>query len=309
MSPEATPGNVPVQGRFIDLSDYARPLAIWIARRLRDTRVRAPHVSLVFLAVGGLGAWFYARGGYGWALAGAVCLQGKNILDAVDGSLARLQNRPSRIGRFLDSLCDAGVALALYAALGSAVSAARAGWYPWALAAAALLASLLQASVFNFYYVRYRRRRGGDRTSRLEESFTEEDREAYAGQPWAGRTLGALLALYRVVYGWQDRLVAALDRWAVGPLVEFGHLQEAALLRDDHGFLTAVSALGPGIQILLLNVFTVVGFRVLELALEAYLWVMAVGASLFALALLGRLRSAAATLALSLGPARTSSGR
>lgn len=290
--------------RFTDLSDYARPVAVWIARRLRGTKVRAPHVTLVFLAVGCAGAWFYAQSAYAWALAGAACLQAKNILDAVDGSLARLQNRPSRIGRFLDSLADAAVAIALFAALGYAVAEARAGVYAWALAAAALVASLLQASVFNFYYVRYRRRHGGDPTSQVHESFTEQDREAYAGQPWAARTLAALLALYQVVYGWQDRLVAALDRWAVGPLVEFGRLEEAAALRDDTGFLTAASALGPGLQILLLNIFTLVGFRVLVPALEAYLWVMAIGGTLYALALLGRVRSAAATLALSLGPAR-----
>lgn len=295
---------VPHNRRFTDLSDYGRPLAVWIAGRLRDTRVRAPHVTLVFLVVGFVGAWLYVSGDYVAALAGTACLQAKNILDAVDGSLARLQNRPSRIGRFLDSLSDAAVAVALYGALAWVVAQQRAGLYAWTLAAAALVAGLVQSTVFNFYYVRYRRRHGGDPTSQVEESFTEQDREAYAGQPWAARTLGTLLALYHVVYGWQDRIVAALDRWAVGPLVEFGRLQEAALLRDDRGFLTAVSALGPGVQILLLNVFTVVGFRVLVPALEAYLWVIAVGGSLYALALLGRVRSAAATLALSLGPSR-----
>lgn len=305
MTQEATAAKLPEgEGRFVDLSDYARPLAVWIARALRDTKARAPHVTLAFLVVGCVGGWFYTLGDYVWALVGAGCLQAKNVLDAVDGSLAREQNRPSRIGRFLDSLSDAVVALAVYAALGYALSRSRPGVYSWTLAAAALVTSLTQASVFNFYYIRYRRRHGGDRTSRVAESFTEEDREAYAGRPWAGRALGALLALYQVVYGWQDRLVAALDRWAVGPLVEFGRVQEAAALRDDRGFLTAVSALGPGIQILLLDVFTVVGFRVLVPALEVYLWVTAVGGSLYGLALLGRLRSAAATLALGLGPSR-----
>lgn len=292
------------RNQFTDLSDYARPLALWIASGLRDTRVRAPHVTLVFLGVGLLGSWLYHTGEYIPALLATLCLQAKNILDAVDGSLARLQNRPSRIGRFLDSLSDAAVAVAVYAALGYVVAGSRADMYAWTLAAAALVASLVQGSVFNFYYIRYRRRHGGDPTSQVHESFTEQDREAYAGKPWAARTLALLLALYQIVYGWQDRIVAALDRWAVGPLVEFGRLQEAAALRDDRGFLSAVSALGPGVQILLLNVFTVFGFNVLVPALEAYLWAIAVGGSLYGLALLGRVRSAAATLALSLGPTR-----
>lgn len=302
MHREATPQKIPHERRFTDLSDYARPVAVWIASKVRNTRVRAPHVTLVFLVVGCAGAWLYSLGEVGSALVGAACLQAKNILDAVDGSLARLQNRPSRIGRFLDSLCDAAVALALYAGIAVALGRERPGLYAWSLALAALVAGLLQSSVFNFYYVRYRRRHGGDRTSRLEESFTEEDRETYADEPRAARLLAALLALYQVVYGWQDRLVAALDRWAVGPLVAFGRLPEAAALRDDRGFLTAVSALGPGIQILILDLFTLVGFRVLDSALEAYLWVIAVGGCLYGLALLGRLRSAAATLALTLGP-------
>jgi phosphatidylglycerophosphate synthase len=303
------PGTPSPTGRFVDLSDYARPLALAVARALRDTRVRAPHVTLVFLVVGCAGAAFYAQGTDLWAIAGALCLQAKNVLDAVDGSLARVQNRPSRIGRFLDSVSDAVVAAALYAALGHVAAAARPGVYAWPLAAAALLATLFQTSVFNYYYVRYRRRTGADPTSRTEEAFTEEDRETYADRPWARRTLAALVAAYQIAYGWADRLVAGLDRWAVRPLVAFGRLPEAAAIRDDGGFLTAVSALGPGLQILLLNLFTLLGVRVLPAALETYLWVVTVGGTLYALALLGRLRSEAATLALTLGPARSSAPR
>ena len=30
----------------------------------------------------------------------------KSFLDALEGSLARARNRPSRVGRFVDSVCD-----------------------------------------------------------------------------------------------------------------------------------------------------------------------------------------------------------
>jgi phosphatidylglycerophosphate synthase len=297
MNATATSRKLPPRAQFVDLSDYARPLASWLARQLADTSVRAPHVTVVWLVIGLLGAFAYARGGYAYALLGAAALQVKNVLDAVDGSLARLQQRPSRIGRFLDSLSDALVLVALNLALAVAVSRARPVAYAALLAGAALIAGLLQGSVFNYYYVRYRARQGGDTTSQLEETLSEEDRSRYGGRPLALGTLRLLILSYNRIYGWQDRLVRRIDAWSATPLAERGRIGEAERLRDDRSLMTAMSALGPGLGILILDLYTVAGYRHLALALELYLWTILAGGTLYATAIIVRLRLAASRLA------------
>jgi len=293
MQEGATAGKVPESARFVDLSDYARPLAAWIARRLRDTSVVAADVTVVWGVIGIVAAFCYATGGYRYALLGAALIQVKNILDAVDGSLARLQVRPSRVGRFLDSIGDAIIGAAIYLALAIAVARERPIAYAAALAAATLVLSLLQGSVFNYYQVRYRQRRGGDRTSLVKERLTEYDRVYYEDRPLALGLLRQLIAAYNWIYGWQDVLVQRLDRWAAAPLVACGRQETAETLRDDRRLLTVLSALGPGMQILILDLYTIAGYRHLGLALELFLWTIALGGTLYAAAVILVLRRAA----------------
>jgi hypothetical protein len=61
--------------------------------------------------------------------------------------------------------------------------------------------------------------------------------------------------------------------------------------------LTAISALGPGLAILVLDLYTVAGYRHLSLALELYLWTIVAGGTLYAAAIIMRLRRAARSLA------------
>lgn len=292
MEEGATGGKVPRSARFVDLSDYARPLALWIARRLRDTSVVAADVTVVWGAIGLVAAYCYAVGDYRYALWGAALIQVKNILDAVDGSLARLQVRPSRVGRFLDSIGDAVIGTAIYVALAVVVARERPVAYAAALAAAALLLSLLQGSLFNYYQVRYRQRHGGDRTSLVKERLTDYDRIHYEERPLALGLLRSLIWAYNWIYGWQDVLVRRIDHWAAAPLVAGGREETAEALRDDRRLLTVLSALGPGVQILILDLYTIAGYRHLGLALELFLWTVALGGTLYAAAVIFRLRQA-----------------
>lgn len=289
MRERATGRKVPKSARFTDLSDYARPIAVRIARGLKDTNVVAPHVTAVWGVMGLAAAVCYATGEYRFALVGAGLMQAKNILDAVDGSLARLQARPSRVGRFLDSIGDAAVSAAVFAGLAVVIAAERPLAHAVLLAAAALVLGLLQGSLFNYYSVRYRARHGGDATSRLMEGLTAEDRACYGDRPFALALLRLLINAYGWIYGWQDRVVQRIDAWAVRPLESRGREDEADALRSDHRHLTAVSALGPGVQILLLDIFTVAGLRNLPRLLEAFALTIAVGGTLYAALLVLRL--------------------
>ncbi len=186
--------------RFPDLSDYARPAALALTARLVDTPVRSLHVTAAFI-VCGLAAGALLAVPAPAALAGAaVLLQVKNLLDAVDGSLARAQNRPSRAGRYLDSVGDFAVNAAAFAGIGAAL-APRLGLSAWLLAAAALLSALLQGTYYSVVTVAHRARFRPGILSRVDERAAPGD---------AGLTVRILQRLYLALYGWQDRAVASL---------------------------------------------------------------------------------------------------
>lgn len=231
--------------RFLDLSDYGRPLGDLIVTALLPTRVLPQHLTLGYTVVGLLAAGLFAAGGHVQGVAAGLLLLLKSALDAADGSLARARGRPSRTGRYLDSLCDFLVNLAVYSGLAWAEAArARSAW-PIPVAAAALVAGLLQVSVFNYYYILQRGLAGGDHISLLDET------EAHP-YPWDPPRLTRLLQrAYLAIYGWQDRLVARLDRLAVAALPASRHAPSTR-------FLTATTAAGLGSQLLLIALAAVV---------------------------------------------------
>ncbi len=231
---------VPPPYRFTDFSDYARPFARRLVRTLLPTPVQPVHLTLAFVAAGLAAAALLALDRYP-ILAGALLLL-KSGLDAADGALARARRQPSRVGRFADSVGDFVVNLAVYAGLGWAAwqQSGLAGYA--GLALAALLSGMLQVSLFNHYYLLYRAQSGGDRTSQV----IEMPEAAYAGDNPA--VLAALYQAYRLIYGWQDALVAALER-ATG----------AATLAVQPGFMTATSVLGLGTQLLVIALCAAAG--------------------------------------------------
>lgn len=94
-----------------------QPLAHRCVRALARTRVEPHHVVLAHSAVGLAGAWLLAGEGAGRLLAAAALLQVKTLLDNVDGGLARATGRVTLLGRYLDTLMDLLVNVALFAAL------------------------------------------------------------------------------------------------------------------------------------------------------------------------------------------------
>lgn len=215
---------------FRDLSAFGLGIMHRMAHRLAPTRIRPVHITWLFLLHGLLAAWLIRRKRRRTDWLAAALLVGKHLLDGLDGALARLQ-RPSRLGRYFDSISDFAVNAALFAA----VARRRGGRVrDWGLAAAGLLAQLLQGSLYNFYYVQYRHHHAGERTSLLDE------RQAHP-YPWdPPRLTRVLQQLYLGLYGWQDRLIAWLDRWLTGT---------ATPPLPAPAFMTALSTLGLGMQL------------------------------------------------------------
>lgn len=227
---------VPLSAHFLDLSDYGRPLALWLARRVAPFPV-SPHLfTLLHALVGLVAALFLAGGSRSGALWAGLLLPLKSTLDAVDGSLARLRNRPTRTGRFLDSDLDFLVNLALLWGIAHGHGA------PLWLVLAAFLAMELQGSLYHHLYVAYRHRTGGDTSA--------HSRESAAAYPYENpRVVRFLFRLYRIFYGWQDELILRfLDRMAPGwPK------------RLTPRLMSLVSLLGLGAQLALLGFFCILG--------------------------------------------------
>jgi phosphatidylglycerophosphate synthase len=236
----STAAKVPPSQTFFDISDLAGPAGRWLAVRLIDSPVTPIHLTMAFTVAGLAAALLLALGRGLWLAAALLVI--KSALDAADGGLARARRHPSRVGRFLDSDCDFVVNVAVYAGIAAGL-VGRTGqlWYV-PLAFLALSSAILQVSLYNHYYVRYRAATGGDQTSQVSE-------EAAGGYAWDDRAwLGPLYLGYRVIYGWQDAAVAGLDQ-RVAP-------NGSAPTR---GFMTAVSLLGLGAQMLVIALSSVLG--------------------------------------------------
>ncbi len=162
---------VPSADKFLDLSDYARPIARRLTRALVNTPITPIQITIVYTLIGLSAALLFAAGGYLNGVAAGILLLVKSTLDAVDGSLARARQRPSRVGRFLDSLCDYFINAAVF--LGIALNGGAITIEKAILAVLALESATWQGTAFNYYYVTYRRLTGGDTTSQLNETKGE----------------------------------------------------------------------------------------------------------------------------------------
>lgn len=230
---------------FLDLSDYARPLARIATRLLVPTPVSPIHITLAFTGLGLAAGALYASGDLGQArLAGALLIV-KSFLDAIDGSLARARNRPSRVGRFLDSVCDYFVNAAILLGIAWAGAANSGSGWPLIVALIALEVMTWHGTTFNYYYVVYRHLTGGDTTSRAQESGDES-------YPWDDPgALRVVYGLYRAIYGWQDRGMAAIDRLVTRE-------PNSDVYRDKR-LLTLTTAMGLGFQLLLFALLSWLG--------------------------------------------------
>ena len=122
-------------------------------------RISANAVSVAGLAVGTGAALAYL----GWrdpglATLGFLLTVAWLVFDGLDGMVARATGTASPLGRFLDGLCDHGVFLILYLALGAAIDTPQA----WITGTVAGFVHGLQANLYESERARYHRRVRGD---------------------------------------------------------------------------------------------------------------------------------------------------
>ncbi|HTO95137.1 MAG TPA: CDP-alcohol phosphatidyltransferase family protein [Bacteroidota bacterium] len=236
-----------------------RPAAGLLVRTLYRTPVTPNQVTLAATAAGLAAAGLYLQGTPGLTLAAGLCITLKDILDSADGQLARAKGMFSRAGRFLDSIGDFAVNLAVFAAIAAAMLAQGAGIEAPLLCLCAFLGISLRVSYHVYYQTSFLHLRSAYAGNRTSEELTEEDR----GED---RKTAALHRTFLLLYGWQDRLVARIDAFAAG-----GAPPDAALSVRWYGDVTGVRLsgfLGLGTELFLLTACSVAGALKLYLVLN-----------------------------------------
>ena len=229
-----THGNKFAKGQgFLDFSDYGRPVARFITKILLPTKISSIAVTWFYILAGFAAALLIWNGILIWLAALLIVL--KSVLDAVDGQLARLRKRPSYAGRYLDAVADFFVNLAVFLAI------AHYSGMPFILAITSLVLATLQGTTAHYYEIVARHTYGGDKTSRIDESKKPKP------YPWDNPLLLRIVySLYIWIYGWQEHLMRKID----------SRVTQEYLSRT---FLSAMSLLGLGWQLLMIAMFLLIG--------------------------------------------------
>ena len=216
-----------VRDKFLDLSDYGRPLAKLFAHQLRHTRITPIHLTLLF-GLSGLSA-IYCILQTSYFSAGFFIIL-KSIIDAADGELARIKKTPSYTGRYLDSIFDIILNFLILLAI------AYVSGTSFLIAFLAFMAIQLQGTLYNYYYVILRNKsEGGDTTSKI---FEHKSPRALPGEKQ--RTVDILFTVYYLLYGFFDKIIHFLDPLAY------------KVKTFPSWFMTLLSVYGLGFQLLII---------------------------------------------------------
>ena len=226
---------LPREHKFIDLSDYGRPIAKIIANSLKHSTFTPIHVTIGFIISGLIATYCILKGHF---LLAAFFLILKSILDAADGELARVKEKPSYTGRYLDSVADIVLNAIFFISI----------WYitntAFLICLLAFLGMQLQGTLYNYYYVILRNKFGGDTTSRVFEYKTPI---ALEGEKQ--KHVNILFALYKTLYGAFDKTIYVLD----------SNADKGKIL--PNWLMTSVSTFGLGFQLLIISVLLVAGLK------------------------------------------------
>ena len=188
-----------------------RPLAAAIVWLLYPTRITPNQVTMFAIAVGCCAAAVYLVGDPGAiAVAGILALM-KDILDDADGQLARAKEQYSRRGRFIDSIGDFIVDVAIFSAITAVVYRQTQSPFTIVLGVASFFGTTLRVSYHVFYQASFLHLQDKYKLNRIIEEVTDEDRK---GDPIALK----LQIVFNSLYMWQDRLMSAIDRWSARDL-------------------------------------------------------------------------------------------
>ncbi len=135
---------------IVDRAFY-RPIGFRIARALRGTGVTPNMVTIISIFVGAAAGYMFYHDDLVYTLCGILVLVLANILDCVDGQLARLTGIKSAIGRILDGFAGDIWFASIYVGFALRLSHEYGTYWFFALAVASGLSHLVQANITDYY--------------------------------------------------------------------------------------------------------------------------------------------------------------
>lgn len=236
---------------FLNLQQFLFVTSRQLTKFFFYTRVTPHQVILLSMIFGIAASYLIIQPVKIYAVIGAVLLFYKNVLDKVDGSLARAKGLDSRRGRFYDSISDFIVTFTSFTAISYSLYLQYNSVYAIVLGYTAMIFSMLQCSYFIFYQVSFIRSTGKETVNRILENVTDDD--ILKQDKWTT----FLQRVFMVIYGWQDKLFYFLDN-----LLVKGFNSNEEKLRvwyQNKSFLTIASSLSIGTHIFLICVSAIIG--------------------------------------------------
>ena len=189
----------------------------------------------------------------------AVFLHFKDVFDACDGSLARLTDKTSRLGRFLDSLGDMFILTVLIAVITYKAYDNSGNNLYIILGVITWFSLFLQCSYFNYYQLKYADSLKNDRLVAQTNERAKSDNSSNDNA-----AVKILRMIYMVVYGWQDYLIKSIDSYSLRSL-QHRHGFERVTWYRKRVFLVANSALCFGTHIFVFIICIIFGKPTLAL--------------------------------------------
>ena len=248
---------------FLNLQSFLFVSSKQITKTLYNTSVTAHQIIFLSMIFGISASYLIIQNDKIFVVIGAVLLFYKNVLDKVDGSLARAKGLDSRRGRFYDSLADFVVTLTVFSALTYKLYLEYRSEWIFLIGFLAMVFSMLQCSFFIYYHVSFIKHTGKETVNRIIESITEADLRTQ--DKW---TL-LLQRTFMLIYGWQDVLFAWLNEKLISnvktqmsnssdnPKSKIQNPQLETLWYQNKPFLTLASSLSIGTHIFLICIFAI----------------------------------------------------
>ena len=177
----------------------------------------------------------------------SVFLMLKNIFDAVDGQLARMTNKTTRMGRFLDSISDFVVNFFIFLSMFVLlVQQDKLVSQSLFVSIVALIGLTFRVSYFVYYQVRYLHILNSYKLNKQIESLNQIDYKQ-------DHRLYFVQKIYILIYGWQDNIIHSFDsylkeKYKLHSVEENEYYSNASLLRFG-------SFLGLGTETTILAIF------------------------------------------------------
>lgn len=179
---------------LLDLVIY-RPIAFIIVKLTYPLNITPNQVSVIAMTFGVAGGFLFGFGSEPFVTLGAFLYLTCNILDCVDGQIARLKKNGTRVGRIVDGAIDYVVSTAIYLGIGVGFthilnsnlsfsfsynfigsSYTSNMFYAWLITALGGFSSAFQAIFFDYYRNRYLEKVYG-KFSSIEEEILEFEEE------------------------------------------------------------------------------------------------------------------------------------